>query len=865
MAWDIAAAWNTGDINARATNACAVINDAGTPKIIAPVQHGVKCFDRDGNLLWTYNSITNGYDVRHIATGNLNGTGYNDCTVVASGYYNTSTDGKVAILDKDGNALQLILTSGFSGTAPSSTRYVAVDGTDIYVSTNLGFHKFTKSGSTWSESWYKAIGECTEIKIKDAGNGKRVFVAMSGTGAAIYCYQTDGTEDWHYHSNNGYARLIEFGELDSTVAGSQICYPFQSGFAILDKDGNALDTADIVPGNVCIGVTCYDNNGDGEDEIYISDMNDDVECYERTGVNTYTEQYRKTDLFPTGKYGGLTHYDINGDGSDEIIAISSDGHVRIYDKTLATELKDLNVGHGTAGGWIPSYQQLTNGTVFADTSNDGHVDLVVSGATGYVDVFECSGFGTSVTVSPDAQTATSSQPAASVSTQIGKTVSLNVQTVTFAGTMPTITKTPATGNVSINAGVQAVTSSLPNPSVTAVRNATLSAGVQSLSSSQPLATVSAIQNITTAPDALTGTITNPNCSITTSSTATVQPSALSFSASQPEPSVATVQSVVVSPDALVGTFSQPDASVSTSTHATLNLSALEATASLPNPTVTGVRNTSVSLSSLSADFSQANPSVSTTRNATFQANVLEVSASQPAPSVSTTMNVTSAPDVQTLTCSLPNASVSAGGSISVSPSALNATFALPAVTVEGIANTSTTPDAQEAVFSLQAPSVSTAMNVASSPDVQALTASLPAPSVSAVQNTTISAQAQSLTASAPSVSTSTSTGVNLQPSAQTGVFSLPALTVQAVRNISVLADALSVIFSQPEPSVDVSSSIHVDEAVIEAVFSLPSPSITVARAITYNAPVMQIGGYPQYIYLDGKICMRVSGEHYIRL
>lgn len=415
MAWSLTPIWNTGDINSRTTNCTAVIDDAGTPKIIAPVQHGVKCFDRDGSLLWTYNSITNGYDVQHIATGNLNNTGYNDCSVVCSGYYTTSTDGKVAILDKAGNSLQLLLTSSFSGTAPSKARWAICDGTDIYISTNQALHKFTKSGSTWSESWYKAIGECSQIQIRDCGNGKRIYVAMSGTGAAIYCYQTDGTEDWHVHSNNGYARIVEFGKVDSTVTGTQILYPYQSGFQIIDKDGNVLDSADIVPGNVCISVTAFDNNGDGEDEIYISDMNDDVECYERTGVNTYTEQYRKTDFFPSGKYGALTHYDLNGDGEQEIIAVSSDGHLRVYDKTLANSLLDITIGHGICGGWIPSYQQHTNGIYFVDTSNDGDglTDVVISGSTGYVDVLEADGIN-SPSVSPSGAV-TSESPSVSPS------------------------------------------------------------------------------------------------------------------------------------------------------------------------------------------------------------------------------------------------------------------------------------------------------------------------------------------------------------------------------------------------------------------------------------------------------------------
>lgn len=396
--WDITAAWNTGDINSRVTNASAVIDKAhnGTPYIISPVQHGVKCFNQDGVLQWTYTGITNGYDVRAIATGDLNSTGYNDVTVVGSGYYNTATDGKIAILDKDGNTLQLIKTSDFGGTAPTQTRGIALDGTDIYATTDKGVTKFVKSGSTWSEDktgWAKMIGGSYQITVADMGNGKRVYVAQADiAGMAVYAYQTNGTEDWHYHTNNQYQKIFAIGKSDNTKTGKQMAIPYQSGFAIIDKDGALSQNWTTAGNNVRVSATFYDADGDGEDEIYFSDMGDDVFAIERTGSNTYSEKYHKVDLFNVGKYGGLTHYDINADGSDEIIATSTDGHVYVYDKTLTTLLKDLTIAHGTAGGYWTAYQMEMKGVQFADTSGDGHADLIVSGTTGYADVYETSGF-----------------------------------------------------------------------------------------------------------------------------------------------------------------------------------------------------------------------------------------------------------------------------------------------------------------------------------------------------------------------------------------------------------------------------------------------------------------------------------------
>lgn len=388
MAFDITATWNTGDINTRVTSTCNVINDAGTLKILAPIQHGVKAFDVDGNLLWTYSSITNGYDVRHIAVGDLTGSGYNDCAVVCSGYYNTSTDGKVAILDPDGNALQLLKTSDFGGTAPSGSYYAYIDGTDIYISTNIGLHKFVKSGSTWSEAWNVGLGACKQIYVGDLGNGKRIIVDVTSVG--LKCLQTDGTVVWTGGSNNQYQGVFAVGKTDSTITGNQIVVPCQSSGYVIDKDGNTVGT--FTPNNVGGGVCVYDCDGDGEDEFYFSDMARDVYCYERTGTNTYSAKYTLSDVLNTSKYAGLAHFDINNDGDDEIFIFTTDGYCYIYDKTLSTLVKSLNIAHGVAGGYsLSTYQNLQNGIYFADTSGDGHSDLVISGSSGYVDVFECSG------------------------------------------------------------------------------------------------------------------------------------------------------------------------------------------------------------------------------------------------------------------------------------------------------------------------------------------------------------------------------------------------------------------------------------------------------------------------------------------
>jgi hypothetical protein len=390
--WDITHTWDTGDLNLRVTSVTAVFDRDHTGSsvhILAPIQHGVKAYDSSGNLEWTYSGITNGYDVRDLAVGDLNGTGYNDSSVIASGYYTASTDGKFAILDKDGNQLQLFTGADFAAANVSTIKSLAIDGTDIYVGHALGITKFVKSGSTWSEDstgWNKSIGDVREIEITDTGNGKRVYAVAFDSN--LYSYQTDGTEDWNV-TPGSYAGQIEIGNVDNTIPGDEIVAPRQTGTNIYDKDGNLLSVINEGT-NVRTGVTLYDSDSNGEDEIYFADMGSDIFSYERTGINTYSKKYSVLDS--TSAVSGLINYDIDADGEDEIMALGIDGHLKIFSADLSIVKKDLNIGHGDVGGYDYNYIHNDHGTVFADTSLDGHADIIVSGGTGYVDVYETSGF-----------------------------------------------------------------------------------------------------------------------------------------------------------------------------------------------------------------------------------------------------------------------------------------------------------------------------------------------------------------------------------------------------------------------------------------------------------------------------------------
>lgn len=353
---------------------------------MAPIQHGVNSYDTDGNLEWSYSGLANGYDVRHIVAADLQGTGYNDTIVVGAGFATTAGWNHVAILDKDGGEIQEIKLSGVS-----SVQSLAVDGTDIYLATNIGITKLVKSGSTWSEdttNWSKSIGQARAVTIDDMGNGKRIYVITFGSTPNVRSYYPDGTQEWSAGTGN-YNGIIQIGEVDNTNSGKEMMVAYQSALRIFNKDGGTLAT--ITTGtNVRTGLTLYDSDSNGEEEIYFSDMGSDIYSFERTGVNTYTQKY--SNLNNTSQ-AGLAHYDLDEDGEAEIIAGTNTGYILIYSADLSTLKKSINTGVSQYMGGQNWEALAINmyGLILEDLTGDGHTDMAISGSAGYLYAYESTG------------------------------------------------------------------------------------------------------------------------------------------------------------------------------------------------------------------------------------------------------------------------------------------------------------------------------------------------------------------------------------------------------------------------------------------------------------------------------------------
>lgn len=439
-----------------------------------------------------------------------------------------------------------------------------------------------------------------------------------------------------------------------------------------------------------------------------------------------------------------------------------------YLKNPATGANSIAVTHhGTvvaSVGMAVSYtgaDQTTQPDVAGNgnKANSGTGSVAITSSTNgavYVDVLNGSGSGNALTVDG---TQTQRQNItfagnfrAGMSTFAQTLAGAKTMQWTFTSqvwAMSALAIRPSTGtNVTVNPGAQSVTSSLPSPTISAVRNPTILAGVQSATFSQPSATVQISDS--TAPSAQTAAFSQPSPTITTIRNPTTSAAAQTITTSQPTPTVTTTRFVTISPNAQTVIASQP------------------------TPTLTATRNVTTSQAVQVTTFSLQSPSVQISDSTT--ANAQTVTFSQPSPTITTTRNPTISPSAQTSTVSQPAVTITTTRNPTVSPSEQSAVFSQPSPTVTAVRVVTVSPSAQSATFSTPSASVTIGETLAQA--VQALTFSQPSPTVTTIRNPTISQSAQALTATiiSPTVSITAPTNVTV---------SVPVLTIGPYRLIFI--------------------------------------------------------------------------------
>jgi len=342
-------------------------------------------------------------------------------------------------------------------------------------------------------------------------------------------------------------------------------------------------------------------------------------------------------------------------------------------------------------------------------------------------------------------------------------------------------------NATATPSVITVTSSVQNPTITAVRNATATPSVQSVVSSVQAPTITAVQNVTVSPSVQSIVASVQNPTVTTTSNATTTPSVQSIASSVQNPTITATRNVTISP------------------------SVQSIASSVQNPTITAIRNVTATPSVESVTASVQAPSITTTSNATTTPTTIELNATVQAPTITAIRNVTATPSVQSVVASLQAPTITAIRNVTATPSVSSLTASVQAPTVTTTSNATITPSVQSVVASLQAPTIATTSNVSITPSVQSVVASVQTPTVTAIRNVTATPSVQSLNAS------------------------IQAPTITAIRNVTISPSVQSVVASVQAPSIDL--GVTVDATVVSFTASVQSPSVSVVRNVTATPSV----------------------------
>lgn len=243
-------------------------------------------------------------------------------------------------------------------------------------------------------------GHFTEV-LYEAGLGQHHFATQTAT---WFDYDLDGDLDLYIGNENASCQL------------------FQN-----DGTGHFVDVAEqagVQDGGWTKGVTAGDYDGDGDTDLYVSNLNGDNRLFRNNGTGTFTDVAE--ELGVTGPLRGFPtwFWDFNNDGVLDIFAASYAGGVEdiaasyfFPDRPPTVDLDQLFQGDGEGGFREVAVElglrrpTLVMGANFGDLDNDGYLDFYLGtgiwefyglmpnlmfhnrGGKGFVDVTTPGGFG----------------------------------------------------------------------------------------------------------------------------------------------------------------------------------------------------------------------------------------------------------------------------------------------------------------------------------------------------------------------------------------------------------------------------------------------------------------------------------------
>jgi tetratricopeptide (TPR) repeat protein len=243
-------------------------------------------------------------------------------------------------------------------------------------------------------------GHFTEV-LYQAGLGEKHFATQSATWLD---YDLDGDLDLYIGNENAHCQL------------------FQN-----DGTGHFVDVAEqagVQNGGWTKGVTAGDYDGDGDTDLYVSNLNGDNQLFRNNGSGTFTEVAKELGVTGPRKGFPTWFWDFNNDGVMDLFAASYDGRIEdiansyFYpEKPPTVELDQLFQGDGEGGFREVAVElglgrpTLVMGANFGDLDNDGYLDFYLGtgdwefyglmpnlmfhnrGGKGFADVTTPGGFG----------------------------------------------------------------------------------------------------------------------------------------------------------------------------------------------------------------------------------------------------------------------------------------------------------------------------------------------------------------------------------------------------------------------------------------------------------------------------------------